>query len=229
MKNHHSLLFVLLSITLSFFTTSCVRETSDSVSQDKIYTDYELFYNANEDKTYARATFRFSNALGTNLELADGSEVRFEGDVLTFNEVLAYYEREYAGFKQSGTFEWDDLDGNTFSNSISINSIEYPDGIDSIGRENSFEISWVGDALDNDETVTVTINGENEGDAKLFINDDIGSSSIILDMDKLEGVGEGPGKIWMDRSYSPVLMQETSSGGKITGRFRPENLEVIFN
>ena len=222
--------------TISFFTflslvifSSCQRETSDNVNQDKIYTEYELFYNANEDKTYARAIFRFSNALGTNLELADGSEVRFEGDVLTWKPVFAYYEREYAGFKTSGTFVWDDLDGNSFSNAISINEIQYPLGIDSIGRDAAFELTWDGAPLANDESVTVTVNGENEGDAKIFLTDNVGSNSIILDKDKLEGVGAGPGKIWMDRHYSPMLLQETSAGGKITGRYRPDNLEVIFN
>ena len=229
MKNIRLFVSAFFAITFALFVTSCVSETSDNVNQDKIYTEYELFYNANEDKTYARATFRFSNALGTNLELAEGSEVRFEGDVLTFNQLFKYYEREYAGFVENGTFEWDDLDDNTFTNSININEIQYPDGIDTIGRENSFELIWDGTILGNDEIVTVTINGENEGDAKIFVTNDVGSNSIILDLDKLEGVGEGPGKIWMDRSFSPVLLEETSASGKITGRYRPKNLDVIFN
>ena len=229
MKNLRLFSCTSIAAVFLFFTSSCVRETSDNVNQDKIFTEYELFYNANEDKTYARATFRFSNTLGTKLELAEGSEVFFEGDLLTFNEVLAYYEREYAGLVDTGSFEWIDLDGNVFRNAVQINEIQYPDGIDTIGRTASFEITWTGDELANDELVTVTVNGENEGDAKIFVTNDVGANSIILDLDKLQGVGAGPGKIWMDRSYSPVLQEETSAGGRITGRYRPVNLDVIFN
>ena len=44
-------------ITLLF--TSCVRESSDSVDQDKIWTKYEIIYDKNEDQTTVRVEFRF--------------------------------------------------------------------------------------------------------------------------------------------------------------------------
>jgi hypothetical protein len=94
---------ILLTMT---FSAGCMREDSSDVNQDKIYAEYELFYNANEDITYARAVFRFSNALGIKLKLATGSEVRFNGDILTFKPALAYYEKSYAGKVMQG-----DLDG----------------------------------------------------------------------------------------------------------------------
>ena len=68
MKN---LLVILSLLTISLF--SCNREESNTVEQDRIFTEYELFYNANEDKTYARATFKFSNVFGTKLELSQPS------------------------------------------------------------------------------------------------------------------------------------------------------------
>ena len=53
-----NLLAFLLGITL--MATACQTENSADVNQDRIYTQYELFYNANEDITYARAWFRFA-------------------------------------------------------------------------------------------------------------------------------------------------------------------------
>lgn len=221
--------FSALAALAVLILTSCVRESSEDVNQDRIFTDYELFYNANQDKTYARATFRFSNATGTNLELANPSKVTFNGDMLTFNNVLAYYEKEYAGFVQSGTFVWEDLDGNTFTNDIEIHEIAYPaGGIDTIPRNAAFDLAWEGDPLADKEFVTVTVNGENELDAQIFITNDVGSQSIILAKNQLEKVGQGPGTVWMDRSCLPGLTQETGAGGKITGRYRPENLQVYF-
>ncbi|MCB0569117.1 MAG: hypothetical protein KDC66_05115 [Phaeodactylibacter sp.] len=216
-----------LALGLSLF--SCNRELSSSVNQDRIFTVYELFYNANEDKTYARATFHFSNELGTKLELADPSKVTFDGDPLTFNAVFAYYEREYAGFVQSGSFEWVDTEGNPFSNTIEIHDIGYGAGIDTIGRSSSYELAWSGAALAANEIVTVTINGENEQDAQVFATSNIGANSIILAKDKLEKIGHGPGTVYMDRSYIPTIADAPSAGGRLTGRYRPENLDVFMD
>lgn len=216
------------SLLLTLFIFSCNSESSDDVNQDRIFTVYELFYNANEDKTYARATFHFGNELGTRLELADPSMVSFNGDELTFNRVLAYYEREYAGFVSTGTFEWIDTEENAFQNTIEVHTIDYASTIDTIDRSGSYELAWSGDALQLNELVVVGINGENEGDARLFSTNDIGSTSIILAKNILEQVGQGPGTVYMDRSYTPELLDATGAGGRITGRYRPENQEVYM-
>jgi hypothetical protein len=137
-------------------------------------------------------------------------------------------DSEYAGLKQSGTFEWVDLDGNVFQNDIEIHQIEYAPGLDTIDRSASFELFWEGDPLVQNELVTVTINGENEADAQAFITNDIGSQSIILSKAKLEKIGQGPGTVWLDRSYLPGLIQATGAGGIINGRYRPENMQVYM-
>ncbi len=221
MKN---LLLAFSLITLSLF--SCNREASESVDQDRIFTEYELFYNANQDKTFARATFKFSNALGTKLELSQPSEVTFNGEILTFNPVLAYYEKEYAGLVETGTFEWTDTEGNAFKNNIEIHSIDYANTIDTIDRSGSYELNFSGTPLEMLELVTVTINGENELDAQVFTTNDSGSQSIILSKSKLEKIGDGPGTIIMDRSYIPLIQESTSAGGILLGRYRPENQSI---
>ncbi|MBI5916271.1 MAG: hypothetical protein HY842_12920 [Bacteroidetes bacterium] len=220
---------MLTIATLAFSFTSCIRETSDSVDQDKIFTNYELFYDANADKTYARATFTFSNLLGTKLELSNPSKVTFNGDMLSFQNALAYYEKEYAGFVESGTFVWEDTEGNTFTNEISIHEIAFPAGVDTILRSAAYELTWVGDSLSQSETVILTVNGENELDGQIFSTNNLGSQSIILDKDKLGKVGQGPGMMWLDRNYLPALTQATSAGGIINGRYRPTNQPVYFN
>ena len=228
MKTNKSILMGMLLCFLALSFTSCIREESDTVDQDTIFTEYELFYNANEDKTYARATFKFSNVFGTKLELAQGSEVSFNGERLTFKALLAYYEKEYAGFVDNGTFTWTDLEGNVYSNSISVKSLEYGEGITTISRDAAFELSWNGDPLGEDENITVVVNGENELDAQTFITNDIDAQSIILDKDKLSRVGAGPGIIYLDWRYMPLLSEATSAGGLITGRYRPENVNATF-
>ncbi|MCO6476370.1 MAG: hypothetical protein J5I94_07105 [Phaeodactylibacter sp.] len=219
-------IFCALIGSISFF--SCNSELSDTVNQDRVFTVYELFYNANEDKTYARATFHFSNEAGTRLQLAGDSKVTFDGDPLTFNSVLAYYEREYAGFRAQGEFEWTDTEGNLFRNTVEISPIRFAPGIDTIDRSQAYELFWEEGELKDNEIVALTINGENEGDARLFTTNDVGATSIILAANRLSEIGQGPATAFLERSYLPAIQEAPSAGGRLTGRQRAENLEVYM-
>jgi hypothetical protein len=217
----------MISITLTFHP-GCQREDSSDVNQDKIYADYELYYNGNEDVTYARALFRFSNELGTKLKLASGSEVRFNGDLLTFKPALAYYEKSYAGKVLQGDFVWEDTNNKLFTNTISLTEIDFPVNLDTILRTAAYELFWSGDSLSAGHAVTLTANGPNELDVQVFHQNDLHSSSIILTTNKLQAIGRGKGELWMDRTFKPDLSQQTSVGGTITGRYRPVNRVVWF-
>jgi hypothetical protein len=218
----------ILSLFSILITTSCQRESSADVNQDRIFTHYELFYNANEDITYARAWFRFGSITGTQLELASPSEVTFEGDKLAFNKLLAFYEKKYAGLKTSGTFVWEDTEANVFTNTVAINSIDFGAMPDSIVRNAALTIPWTGDALGADEAVGTWINGENEGDAQAAITIETGATALIVPANKMGLVGAGPGKIYLERRSSPALVEVTGAGGYGAGVYRAVTRNVVF-
>ncbi len=215
-------------ILTTLFFIGCRSEESELVDQDTIYTTYELFYNANQDITYARAWFRFGNALGTPLRLSDPSEVTFNGNLLTFIGELSYYEKEFSGFISNGTFEFTDIKGEKYENSITTPVITFASDIDTISRNSSYELFWTGGIILENERVGVFVNGENENDAQVATTNDIGSESIILPKNNLEQIGKGPGIIYMDRTYEIEVIQGTSKGGRIRGRYRAENEAVYF-
>ena len=95
-------LFMMLFSALAF--TSCQTEDSADVNQDKIYTDYELFYNSNTDKTQVVARFRFGGPLGTLLELNDPASVKFDGEDVPFNALYSGHFKEFSGQVLEGTF-----------------------------------------------------------------------------------------------------------------------------
>jgi hypothetical protein len=220
----------LLALLLLFalMTTACHTENSADVNQDRIFTQYELFYNANEDITYARAWFRFGSATGTQLELTSPSQVEFEGDKLSFVKLLGYYEKKIAGYKKSGTFKWEDTAGAAFENTVTIHEINYGAVPDSVSRTGAFSIPWTGDPLGDTELVGAWINGEKEGDAQAAATIEKGASALIIPADKMAKIGAGTGTIYMDRRFSPELEQATSAGGTGTGIYRPKNKTVIF-
>lgn len=228
MKKITSLLLVMVVVAgfISLFT-ACKSEPSSDVNQDKIYTEYTLYYDGNADKTYARASFKFSNVAGTLLQLDAPSEVTFNSDVLTFNSTLAYYEKEYAGLKSSGTFVWTDLNGTSYTNAISMKSITFPAVVDSINRDSSFELSWVGDSLSTDESVTLTM-VDASASVQIFYQNDINSQSIILAANQLGYLLDGNATMNFDRYYKPDLTQQNTAGGSITGRYRPPQKTAIL-
>jgi hypothetical protein len=220
-------LALLLSSLVMF--TACNREDSDKVDQDTIWAYYEVFFNNNDGQSYARATFRFSNAVGTKLELSDGAEVRFDGTLIPWKDGLAYYELNLAGNVENGSFEYTDLDGNVYTNSVSIPWINYPADLDTIPKSAAFEMFWEGEVLGDNDSVVIWINGDNEGDAQLFAESDQGASSIILGANQLDDLPVGYADVVMDRTLSPTLEQATGAGGLITGKYRPENIEVFIS
>ncbi|MBL7825745.1 MAG: hypothetical protein JNJ57_03885 [Saprospiraceae bacterium] len=220
--------FFLFAFTALLFA-SCQTEQSSDVNQDRIFTQYELLYNANEDITYARAWFRFGNATGTLLELSAPSQVEIDGQALNFVALLGYYEKKIAGLNSSGTFRWEDAEGKVFENTITINPIDFGAGLDTIARNAALEIPFTGAPLAEHEIVGVWINGENEGDAQAAVTIENGATAIIVAANKLANVGAGPGKIYMDRRFTPPLSESTSAGGTGSGVHRAKPKQVVFN
>jgi hypothetical protein len=225
------LFYALICCGLLMGLSGCESELSDTVDQDKIYILYELFYNKNEDKTYARATFQFSNALGTKLQLAGTSEIRFNNDLLTFQPVLAYYEKEYAGQIGSGTFVWRDTNNKTYTNTISgMKSVLLPSPIPVISKTNSTSIVWVGDALGSGERMVVSLNSSLATDLQIFQTNNIGATSVILASNQLQVLPTNQDVTAIIRRYNDVAVtQKTSAGANMFTHYQGTDVLVRIN
>jgi len=139
-------LLVLLFLGLA----SCNKEDSVDVNQDKIYCDYELFYNQNDDKTHAVARFRFGSVTGTVLELTDSTNasVTFNGEVLPYNVWYNGHHKEYAGQLNSGSFVYTNSNGDEYTNAVpNGESIAFPSGFDTLTKSIAQTLTWDGTAL----------------------------------------------------------------------------------
>lgn len=221
--------FVLLIAAVMLLLVSCQREPSDSVDQTKIYTEYHLVYDANTDITYARAVFKFSNITGTQLELVAPAEVKFNNDLLAFNQTLAYYEKQYSGVVSGGTFVYKDLDNNTFTNTITgVKTIGFPSTLDTIHKTGSYTMTWVGDSIITGEGVTVSIDGLYENDVQIFYTNLVNSKSITMPLNKLQLLATGNATIYMQRDIINNTIQAPSAGGYIKGVYKPQNKTIYM-
>ena len=212
---------------LSFFG-SCASESSSDVNQDRIYAEYELYYDKNQDKTYASAIFRFGNASGTQLQLTSPSHVTFNGDEIPFDATFSYYRKEYAGLVTGGTFVFTDTDGNSFTNSVSsTRTIAFPANMDTIHNSASYNLVWVGDSLVPNERVDVWLDGPQQNNAEYFLQYQVNTNSLILAANQLQALGLGSTTCTMERIWEQPAPDVTSAGGKVRVKYKALNKTVV--
>lgn len=220
-----SLTLLVLSVLLLF--ASCAKEESSDVNQNKIYSEYELFYDKANDKTYASAIFKFSNSAGTQLKLTKPSEIRFNGDTIPYDPLFSYYRKEYAGKIDAGTFMFKDSDGKTYSNPANLAKVITNPVIDTLRRTGAYTYTWIGDALANNELIGLTIgNNANAFNFQVFLQNAVGSSNIVLPLTQLNQLPIGLSYCQLDRQIEVVTGSFTSAGGKVRGKYRAPNTNL---
>lgn len=223
------LLFVIL---FSLWLSGCgPGEDSADVNQDRIYTDYELFYNANEDITHAIARFRFGGAFGTILELSSssGASVTFNGDSLAYATVWGGHHRAYAGNTTGGTFLYIDTDGSQFTNSVPAGStIAFASGFDgsALNKTMAYALAWEGTTLAPNDQVGVFIGSWAWGDDALFWTDADGASEILFSVNGMQNLPLGTSVVFLDRWNAEDVSEGTSVGGRIRYKYRANNATV---
>lgn len=216
-------------LLLSLSILGCVSEDSNDVNQDNIYTDYELFYNANDDITHAIARFRFGNAFGTILQLnsSEGASVTFNGDTLTYSNIWGGHHRQYAGIVSSGTFVYTDTDANTFTNSVPLgSSIEFPSGFNQIDKSMAQPLYWDGNVLAPNDQVGIFVGSWAWGDDALFYTDVDGADNIVFGVNAMANLALGTAEVYMDRWNALDVSEGTSEGGRIRYKYRATNVTV---
>ena len=209
--------------------SSCMREPSDTVSQDSIWAHYEIEYDEDTDISTARAWFRFSNSFGTKLELSEGAEVLFNGEELTWKPTFAIYEKEYIGFIPTANFDYTDLDGITYSNSIDVHTVAFPADLDTVSVWETYQFEWAGDPLWDDESMVLEIENVDLDQEHSWLETGELEDDIVMSVDRLQLVGEGDSFWYLKRTYYPPLSEESSAGGTIEAIYRPERIHVLMD
>lgn len=229
MKNWKNL-FIALTTCMTIFT-SCETEDSASVQQDRIYTTYELFYDKNTDKTYARAQFRLGNALGTILQLSAPAEVRFNNEALDYKPVLAFYEKEYAGRITNGTFVYKSTDGISYSNTANnLPDIDFASTFTGVTRNQANTFTWVGTPLAAREEIYLFMRNTTTTNVQTFYNNAVGSTNMTLSAEKLNNLAPNvAAEADAYRNRIDSLTQKTEVGGYLKLSYRAAKKNITVN
>jgi major membrane immunogen (membrane-anchored lipoprotein) len=216
---------LMLLLTLITLFSGCEKPAdSQDVNQDKIYGEYELFYDKNQDKTFASAWFKFNSSTGTPLQLSAPSEVKFNSDAIPYDPLFGYYRKEYAGQITTGTFNFKDTDGKVYSNTVNLAKAITNPSIDTIRRMGAYTYTFTGDSLIANELIGLTIgNTTNPANFQVFLQNTLNSKSIVLPLTQLNQLPVGMSYCQLDRQIEKAATSTTDAGGKIRGKYRGLN------
>jgi hypothetical protein len=209
------LMLVLAPFLLGAEEGGCGRgEDSKNVNQSRIFTQYWLLYDANTDTTYARATFRLSNALGTVLELKQPAVVTFNDKPMNFVGGWGWHEAQLPG-KVTGLFKYTNVEAK--AQSVEANSfpdIAPPAGLMSTAPGKAFTVAFVGAPVASGERVEVVLSGPNKLDFSLILQTTVGAKEVVVSADQTARFNA---KGWLGlRRYSEKPVSGTEVGGSLT-------------
>lgn len=224
MKRSIYLSVLFLASTLIF--SACKKEDASDVNQDTIYTVYELFYNANSDKTVAISRLRFGSPTGTLLELTGAANVTFNGDLLPYSALYSGHAKEYAGKIAGGSFIYTNDDSQTFTNTTpAMDTLSFPSGFDTIVKSQANTMTWVGNSLATNERASLFVGSWTWGQDALFFAT-YGATDIVMGINQLSNLALGTSTCYIDRVNEIAVSQGTAEGGVIRTRYRPLNASV---
>jgi hypothetical protein len=203
----------------AFALIGCKKEDDLAVNQSNIFSEYELYYDGKENKTYATARFKHNNSAGAVLKLKSLSTVTFEGNQLVYDQTLDLYKFTIGGEVTEGTFIWSDGNDFRYINKVSLNKIRLP-AADTIVRTQDFYLSWLGKELEPGENLSVIISGNGIEAPQMFSQEDGGATSVTLTTEKLVNLSPGITEVFADRFSTREAAQHTSAGGLISAKYR---------
>lgn len=214
-----TLTFPILLIGVLLFS-SCKREDSVNIDQQRIYVNYDYEFNSHTMQSTATATFRLDNSKGTKIELTHPSRIDFNGEGMAYRNSSGSYQVATSANTIGGLFKYSDLDGGIYSNATAhLTYIELPFGITAISRSGNFFLPWQGSPLQAGETVTVTISGGSQTNSTSWTSNSVGQTYIILDQNKLSNLEQGTAEIQITRELVTGIQQSTLAGGRMTSTY----------
>ena len=231
MKNKKRMMIaVALAAMAAPFLTSCHSEQSEDVNQDKIHQRLVLEYDKNTDITAARAQFRFGDATGTLLELTSPSNIKANGQTMTWDAGLAFYQKTFTGVVSPMTYVYTNTNSQVYTNTLTFQrSAEFKADLDTISKSGSFEIFWDGDSLVANEMITIGIwKNNNALDQALVSTVAVNAKSIIFPVNVLATVNTGVTHISITREHYPSIVEATGNGGDCVVRHKGLNKQIVI-
>lgn len=219
----NSILFLLFTLVIhGCGSTSTI--TSDEVADSDFYQKYTVDFDAENSEATFSAELRESSSSGASIELVEPASIVVNEFELsqTGSQFPVTYQKIFDPSEISNRFSVllqirGDL---SYENEILIQD-SYPSDIPtSIDRNEGAEISWTGDAILSDESISVKITDEKSYSINIS-SDVLGATSIVIPASALIPLDNGIIEIQIIRSRE-IDLGSSSAGGKFLLTYRSQ-------
>lgn len=207
---------VLLLLMLSFpFFSSCGSDINEDIDPDNVQAFYFMEYSYETDTTTVSSYFVYNNSY---YELDSDEQITFNGTELTkfSDRGLTSYFQEYPGLINTGTFEFNNFAGKTFTNTVVQTSDISPKFPLNITVSEGGNVQWIGDPVKEGQTITLYIKSIDTGSV---FKEDLttkGATQFSFGRNKLPEYINGQVEVAMFRTHPYELDEQTTAGGVIS-------------
>lgn len=219
------------SLSTLFLVASCSKEDPIDTKQDTIWTEYEMLYNKNENKTHVIARYRLGGKTGAILQLTEstGAKVIFKDTQMPYSSIWSAHHLEFTGRLTYGIFSYTNTNGTTYKNAVPTNAdtIAFPAGFDTIVKSQAETFSWIGNPLTTDERVQLFVGPWTWSNTPLFFSEAYGATNAILGVEAKNNIALGQTSVFLDRIAHSNYISGPSAGGTIRYTYRTVNTSVM--
>lgn len=227
-------LCLLLLLSFCCLTASCAsggKLESGNVSQEDIHQSYTV--RRTQESLEIRAKFRLKDRLGDTLALTVPSRVTHNGKEMTRQDYFmsgAGYFADEKSYPVASRFEFTDTRGKTYSNSISLDPVEFAAGSVQLKKTAQSMLPVTRIVKDDDTRVVLTIKDSSQKEYSSEVRGGRGAvgfrssvyfdetkKAIILEPDFLKDIPEGTVTVSLVvKKEKDTLAQATGRGGEIS-------------
>lgn len=214
--NHSFSIFPFLVLLVSgFIFSSCLGDIKNDIDPDNVQAYYIMEYNYETDTTTVSTYFLYYDSY---YQLDSDEEITFNGSGLTeySSQGVTSYYKEFAGMIDTGTFEFSNFDGDTFTNTVEQTNDISPKFPLDITVTNGGTVKWIGDPLKEGQTITLFIRSIENGSVFREELTTKGATQFSFGKAKLPDYINGDVEVAMFRTQSYELDEQTTAGGVIS-------------
>lgn len=207
---------ILSIIVLAFVLTACNSSVSSSrVEQRIIFPSYSVYYDAEAQTLTATVAFQTDNESGDYIKLSKNSSISFNQQSmkqLSDGEKECFYmctQKDVEAFPDRLNFEYQNDDGDVFTNELKLKSIQISDF--SLRKNETNVLKYKGAAIDEDETITLILKN---GEKRYEILPDVGDNhQLIIDDSMLRDIKSGNYDGFLQRTSYSTSVKAMDRGG----------------
>jgi len=218
---------ILVLCLLASLTYGCKKVDSNDLKDTvPYYQSYGVYYDKDENKTEASATFRVRDANGTRVELSNGANVMANGIAATTHFLSPTdYKWAFIGM-QDVAFVLNKNSGTAINNKAlrtDISNIDFAANFPaSASKAAGFSFGWTGTPLENGESMMITISTPDSASTRTkAMNATNSSQTINFSSTEMQNMVTGTMTVEMVRYKSKALdNNDGTSTGSIALRYR---------